>query len=137
MHGGLIPITKEGVLVAGHAMTGKAAWLSDEIKNRFNVSMKYVGYTHANADHISGDQVFQPGDATVAVSQRGLEPIVGAKISTALSNRVFDRNMRVVLNGETVLSHRVTPSHSDAMIMVQFFRIQGASMSAKESRCLK
>jgi glyoxylase-like metal-dependent hydrolase (beta-lactamase superfamily II) len=120
VHSGLVLITKEGALVIDPAATCTATWLRDEIKRRFNVPVKYVVYTHAHADHISGGQVFQKNGAIVVANQRALEPIVGEKIPTAVPDRVFDRDMTITLGGETVLLHRVAPSHSDSMTMVLF-----------------
>jgi glyoxylase-like metal-dependent hydrolase (beta-lactamase superfamily II) len=120
VHSGLVLITTEGAIVIDPAMTRSATWLRDEIKTRFKVPVKYVIYTHAHADHICGGQVFQQDGAVVVANQRALEPIVGEKIPTALPNRVFDKDMKITLGGETVLLHRVAPSHSDSMIMVLF-----------------
>jgi glyoxylase-like metal-dependent hydrolase (beta-lactamase superfamily II) len=120
VHSGFVLITKEGALVIDPAMTCTATWLRDEIKKRFNVPVKYVVYTHAHADHISGGQVFQQDGAIVVANQRAVEPIVGEKIPTALPNRVFNSDMTITLGGETVLLHRVAPSHSDSMTMVLF-----------------
>lgn len=120
VHSGLVLITKEGALVIDPAMTCTAGWLRDEIKNRFNVSVKYVVYTHGHADHVSGAQVFQKDGAIVVANQRAIEPLVGEKIPTAVPDRVFDKDMTITLGGETVLLHRVAPSHSDSMIMVLF-----------------
>jgi glyoxylase-like metal-dependent hydrolase (beta-lactamase superfamily II) len=101
-------------------MTCTATGLRDEIKRRFNVSVKYVVFTHGHADHISGGQIFQNDGALVVANQRALEPIIGEKMPTAVPNRVFDKDMTITLGGETVLLHRVAPSHSDSMIMVLF-----------------
>jgi glyoxylase-like metal-dependent hydrolase (beta-lactamase superfamily II) len=120
VHSGFVLITKEGALVIDPAMTCTATWLRDEIKKRFNVPVKYVVYTHAHADHISGGQVFRQDGAIVVANQRAVEPIVGEKIPTALPNRVFNSDMTITLGGETVLLHRVAPSHSDSMTMVLF-----------------
>jgi glyoxylase-like metal-dependent hydrolase (beta-lactamase superfamily II) len=120
VHSGLVLITREGALVIDPAATCTATWLRDEIKRRFNVPVKYVVYTHGHADHISGGQVFQKDGAIVVANQRALEPIVGEKIPTAVPDRVFDRDMTITLGGETVLLHRVAPSHSDSMTMVLF-----------------
>ncbi len=120
VHSGFVLITKEGALVIDPAMTCTATWLRDEIKQRFNVPVKYVVYTHGHADHISGGQVFQKDGAIVVANERAIEPIVGEKIPTAVPDRVFDRDMTITLGGETVLLHRVAPSHSDSMTMVLF-----------------
>lgn len=120
VHSGLVLITKEGALVIDPAATCTAGWLRDEIRKRFNVPVKYVVYTHGHADHISGGQVFQKDGAIVVANQRAVEPIVGEKIPTAVPDRVFDEDMTITLGGETVLLHRVAPSHSDSMVMVLF-----------------
>lgn len=120
VHSGLVLITDEGALVIDPAMTCTADWLRLEIKKRYKVSVKYVVYTHAHADHISGGQVFQKNGAVVVANERALEPIVGEKLPTALPDRVFDQDMTINLGGEKVLLHRVAPSHSDSMVMVLF-----------------
>jgi glyoxylase-like metal-dependent hydrolase (beta-lactamase superfamily II) len=120
VHSGLVLITTEGALVIDPAASCTARWLRDEIKRKFNVPVKYVVYTHGHADHISGGQVFQKDGAIVVANQRAVEPIVGEKIPTAVPDRVFDEDMTITLGGETVLLHRVAPSHSDSMTMVLF-----------------
>lgn len=120
VHSGLVLVTKEGALVIDPAMTCTAGWLRDEIRKRFGVGVKYVVLTHAHADHISGAQILQKDGAVVVANQRAIEPIVGEKIPTALPDRVFDKDMKITLGGETVLLHRVAPSHSDSMTMVLF-----------------
>ena len=120
VHSGLVLITRDGALVIDPAMTCTATWLRDEIMRRFHVKVRYVVYTHAHADHISGAQVFQQDGAIVVANQRALEPIVGEKIPTAVPDRVFDRDMTITLGGDTVLLHRVAPSHSNSMTMVLF-----------------
>lgn len=120
VHSGLVLITKEGALVIDPAMTCTSTWLRDEIKKRFNVGVKYVIYTHAHADHISGGQVFKQAGATIIANQRAIEPIVGEKLPTALPDKVFDQDMKITLGGEEILLHRVAPSHSNSMVMVLF-----------------
>lgn len=120
VHSGLVLVTKEGALVIDPAMTCTSVWLKDEIKKRFNVPVKYVVYTHAHADHISGGQVFQKDGAIVVANERAVEPIIGEKIPTAIPDKVFNEDMTITLGGETVNLHRVAPSHSNSMVMVYF-----------------
>jgi glyoxylase-like metal-dependent hydrolase (beta-lactamase superfamily II) len=120
VHSGLVLVTKEGALIIDPGMTCTASGLRDEIKQRFNVPVKYVVFTHGHADHISGGQIFQNDGALVVANQRALEPIIGERIPTAVPDRIFDKDMTISLGGETVLLHRVASSHSDSMIMVLF-----------------
>jgi glyoxylase-like metal-dependent hydrolase (beta-lactamase superfamily II) len=120
VHSGLVLITRAGALVLDPAATCTAGWLRDEIRKRFNVGVKYVVYTHGHADHISGGLVFPGAGATVVANQRAVEPIVGERLPTAVPDRVFDQDMTITLGGDTILLHRVAPSHSDNMTMVLF-----------------
>lgn len=120
VHSGFVLMTRDGAIIIDPAMTCTAGWLRDEIARRFQKKVRYVIYTHAHADHISGGQVFQDDGALVVANRRAVEPIVGERIPTALPDRVFDTDMKIELGGETVLLHRVAPSHSDSMVMVSF-----------------
>lgn len=120
LHSGFVLITKEGALVIDPAFTCTSTWLNNEIKTKFNVKVKYVVYTHAHADHISGGQIFEKDGAIIVANQRAVEPIVGEKVPTALPSRVFDEKMTIQLGGETVHLHRIAPSHSNSMILAHF-----------------
>jgi glyoxylase-like metal-dependent hydrolase (beta-lactamase superfamily II) len=120
VHSGLVLITKEGAVVIDPAMTCTAVWLRDEIKNRFNVPVRYVIYTHAHADHISGSQVFKEDGAIVIAHKNAIEPIVGERLSVPVPDRVFDKDMTITLGGDTVFLHYVASSHSNSMIMILF-----------------
>jgi glyoxylase-like metal-dependent hydrolase (beta-lactamase superfamily II) len=120
VHSGLVLITKEGAVVIDPAMTCTSTWLRDEIRTRFNVAVKYVIYTHAHTDHISGSQVFKEDGATVVAHKYAIEPIVGEKLPVPVPDRVFDKDMTITLGGETVLLHYVAASHSNSMIMISF-----------------
>src|SRR5262249_18408083 len=88
VHSGLVLVT----------MTCTADWLRDEIKRRFNVRVAYVVYTHAHADHISGAQIFQNDRAIVVANQRALEPIIGEKLPTLLSEVREHHDRRLMEN---------------------------------------
>lgn len=87
VHSGLVLITREGALVIDPAATCTAGWLRDEIRKRFNVSVKCVVYTHAHTDHISGGQVFQQDGAIVVANQREPSPrrVVTFRVSGPLA----------------------------------------------------
>src|ERR1700730_11055286 len=118
VHSGLVLVTKEGALVIDPGMTCTATGLRHEIRRRFNVPVKYVVFTHGQADHISGGQIFQNDGALVVANQRALEPIIGERIPTAVPDRIFDKDMTISLGRETVLLHRVAPTRCDSMTMV-------------------
>jgi glyoxylase-like metal-dependent hydrolase (beta-lactamase superfamily II) len=51
-------VSPEGVVLVEPVGTDFATWLKDEIKQRFDVPVKYVIYSHSHADHASGAAVF-------------------------------------------------------------------------------
>ncbi|MGE8077544.1 MBL fold metallo-hydrolase [Peribacillus loiseleuriae] len=120
LHSGLVLITKEGAVVIDPASTCTARWLNDEIKKRFNVKVRYVIETHGHFDHIAGSQVFQEKGATVVAHRNAVEPIVGEKLPTAVPDKVFDKEMKIEIGGETVNLYHIAPSHSNSMVMVHF-----------------
>lgn len=120
LHSGLVLITKEGAIVIDPALTQAAIWLNDEIKKRFNVSVKYVILTHAHYDHAGGSQIFQQAGAKVIVQKNGLEAIVGEKLPVAVPDIVFEDKLTITLGGETVILNHIAPSHSNSMTVVTF-----------------
>lgn len=120
LHSGLVLITKDGALVIDPANTQSAEWLLNEIKTKHKVPVKYVIMTHAHYDHIGGSQVFQNDGAKVIIHEKGLEPIIGEKLPTAVPDFVYKDKMEIMLGGEQVLLDRVAPSHSNSMTVVRF-----------------
>lgn len=120
LHSGLVLITKEGAVVIDPALTQAAVWLNGEIKKRFNVPVKYVILTHAHYDHAGGSQIFQEAGAKVIIQKKGLEPIIGEKLPVAVPDIVFDKQLTITLDGETVIINHIAPSHSNSMSTVLF-----------------
>ncbi len=120
LHSGLVLITKAGAIVIDPALTQAAIWLNDEIKTKFNVPVKYVILTHAHYDHAAGSQIFQQDGAKVIIQKRGLEPIIGEKLPIAVPDIVYDKQLTLVLGGETVVINHLGPSHSNNMSVVTF-----------------
>lgn len=120
LHSGLVLITTEGAIVIDPALTQAAIWLNDEIKKRFNVSVKYVLLTHAHYDHAGGSQIFQQAGAKVIIQKNGLEAIVGEKLPVALPDIVYEDQLILKLGGETVVMNHIAPSHSNSMSIITF-----------------
>ncbi|MDV4102679.1 MBL fold metallo-hydrolase [Elizabethkingia anophelis] len=120
LHSGLVLITKEGAIVIDPALTQAAIWLNDEIKKRFNTTVKYVILTHAHYDHAGGSQILQQAGAKVIIQKNGLEPIVGEKLPVALPDITYDKQLTIHLGGETVVLNHIAPSHSNSLSAVLF-----------------
>jgi len=57
-HVGMFLVTPEGIIVVDPTNPGVAAWLKDELDQRFGLPVRYVIYSHAHNDHASGGEVF-------------------------------------------------------------------------------
>lgn len=120
LHSGLVLITKAGAVVIDPALTQAAIWLNEEIKKRFNVPVKYVILTHAHYDHAGGSQIFQQAGAKVIIQKNGLEPIIGEKLPVAVPDIVYEKQLTIMLGGETIVVNHIAPSHSNSMSVVMF-----------------
>jgi glyoxylase-like metal-dependent hydrolase (beta-lactamase superfamily II) len=119
-HSALLLVTDDGILLTDPIQTNGAMWLRDELKKRFNKPVKYVVYSHAHFDHIGGGQVFQQDGATVVAHENAVDPIIGEKLPTAVPDKTFKKDLTLELGGEKVELTRVSPSHSNSMIMIHF-----------------
>jgi glyoxylase-like metal-dependent hydrolase (beta-lactamase superfamily II) len=119
-YGGLVLITKEGAVVVDPARTCTSMQLRDKIKSEFHVPVKYVIYSHAHFDHIGGSQVFKQDGATIIAHENTVEPIVGEKLPTAPPDKLFSKEMKIELGGETIELHHIAPSHSNSLTLVYF-----------------
>lgn len=97
-----------------------AAWLRDEIEQRFDQPIKYVVYSHDHADHISGGEVFEEAGATVVAHENAKRAIIGEDRPTAVPDITFGDRMTIELGGQTVELIYPGRSHSDNLIVMRF-----------------
>ncbi|MGE4658800.1 MAG: MBL fold metallo-hydrolase, partial [Gammaproteobacteria bacterium] len=57
-HYGVFLVTSEGIILVDPTNPEQAAWLKAEFKERFDLPVKYVIYSHAHNDHAGGGDVF-------------------------------------------------------------------------------
>jgi glyoxylase-like metal-dependent hydrolase (beta-lactamase superfamily II) len=57
-HIGMFLVTGEGIIVVDPTNPGLAAWLKEELDQRFGLPVRYVIYSHSHNDHASGGEVF-------------------------------------------------------------------------------
>ncbi len=90
-HNSWFLVTPEGVIVGDPINADAAAWLKNEIAQRFKVPVRYLVYSHHHWDHASGGAVFDDtaelvGHANMPVSLRD------AVANLQTSQRLQDRN---------------------------------------------
>jgi len=57
-HFGMFLVTADGIIVVDPANSEAAAWLKEQLDERFEIPVKYVIYSHGHNDHASGGEVF-------------------------------------------------------------------------------
>ena len=57
-HIGVFLVTPEGIVLVDPTNPGQAAWVKEELKDRFGLPVKYVIYSHGHNDHAAGGDVF-------------------------------------------------------------------------------
>ena len=57
-HIGVFLVTPEGIILVDPLNTGTASWLNEQIRERYQLPVKYVIYSHSHSDHASGGEVF-------------------------------------------------------------------------------
>jgi glyoxylase-like metal-dependent hydrolase (beta-lactamase superfamily II) len=119
-HYSVFLVTPEGVIATDPIDAEAAAWLKDEIEQRFNQSIKYVVYSHDHADHIAGGEVFAAAGAIVVAHENARRAIIGEQRPTAVPELTFERRMTIGLGGKTVELIYPGRSHSDNLIAIHF-----------------
>jgi glyoxylase-like metal-dependent hydrolase (beta-lactamase superfamily II) len=57
-HSGMFLVTPDGIIVVDPTFPEVAAWLKDQLDERFGLPVKYVIYSHNHNDHAGGGDVF-------------------------------------------------------------------------------
>jgi glyoxylase-like metal-dependent hydrolase (beta-lactamase superfamily II) len=118
-HYTVFAVTPAGVIATDPINADAATWLKNELKTRFNQTVKYLIYSHDHADHISGGQVFAD-TATVVAHENAKSVIVGERRPTAIPQVTFSDKMAIELGGTTVELHYTGRNHSDNSIVLRF-----------------
>ena len=118
-HYSVFLVTSDGIIATDPVSPDAARWLKQELKARFDSSVKYLIYSHDHPDHIAGGQVFTP-EATVVAHQKARAAIIGEQRPTAVPDITFTDRMTVTLGGKSVELIYLGLSHSDNMIVMHF-----------------
>lgn len=119
-HFSVFLVTPEGVIATDPINAEAAAWLRDQIEERFDQPIKYVVYSHDHADHVAGGEVFKEAGATVVAHENAKRAIIGEDRPTAVPDITFAERMTIELGGETVELIYPGRSHSDNLIVMHF-----------------
>jgi glyoxylase-like metal-dependent hydrolase (beta-lactamase superfamily II) len=104
-------VTVEGIVLVEPIGTEMATWLKTELANRFDVSVKYVIYSHSHWDHASGGAVY--ADTARFVGHENMLK----NIAIPPANTPLPQNARVL---DTNGNGRIEQSEAQGNIKSQF-----------------
>lgn len=94
-------VTSKGIILADPISADTAKWLKAQIKERFNLPVKYVIYSHNHYDHVSGGEVFAD-TATFVAQEKAKEGIIRFNVPTAIPQITFNKKETITLGDGTV-----------------------------------
>ena len=118
-HYSVFAVTPEGIIATDPINARAAEWLKAALKERFNLPVKYLIYSHEHPDHISGGEVFAD-TAIVVAHERAKAKIEGEQRRTATPQVSFTDSMTIELGGTVVELSYVGRNHSDNSIVMRF-----------------
>ena len=97
-HVSVFMVTDDGVIATDPITPDAAAWLNNEIRERFDKEVKYVIYSHDHQDHVAGGAAFN--GATVIAHENAREPISKGEFPIVMPDITFTDEMAVELGGK-------------------------------------
>ncbi len=121
LHYSIFVVTPAGIIVTDPINAEAAGWLKAELRQRFNLPIRYLILSHDHADHIAGGQVFAD-TALVVAHENARTTILAEKRPTAVPHITFTDRMTIELSGTVVELSWVGRNHSDNSIVMRFPR---------------
>ena len=117
-HYSVFMVTSEGVIATDPISVEAATWLNEEIRQRFNQSVKYVIYSHDHWDHASGAAAFP--EATIIAHANAIPYIEANDQPIELPDITFTSEFDLRLGGKHVHLYYLGVSHSDNLVYMVF-----------------
>lgn len=117
-------VTPEGIVVSDPINVEFAAWLEDELGDRFDVPVRYVLYSHHHWDHASGGDVF--ADTAELVGHESMPSLVERQAAESpqadveAPDQLFGDRRTITLGGKRVEMIHVGPAHSEDLTVLRF-----------------
>lgn len=93
-------VTSEGIVLADPLNPGHAAWLKDELDERFGVPVRYVIYSHSHFDHVEGAAVF--ADTAVIIAHEGVAANMDGRYPH-MPGDMIDRNHNGLIDRDDIM----------------------------------
>lgn len=117
-HVAVFLVTEEGIIATDPINAEAAAWLKAELSERFGVPVEYVLYSHSDADHTSGGEVF--ADTAIFVGHAKGWNVFDEQGHGPAPDIVYMEDTSVELGGQTVELIYPGVSHTDNLVVMNF-----------------
>lgn len=119
-HSSIIYVTEEGVVIGDPINRDAAVWLKAEIEKQFAQPVKFMFYSHHDADHASGGEVFAESGTVVVAHENAAQHIQDKGVKTATPDIVFSDSVTLRVGGKQVELHYLGKNLTDDMIVAHF-----------------
>ena len=109
-------VTAEGIIVSDPISRDFAMWLKSELDERFGLPVRYLLYSHSDADHASGGDVFE--ETAEFIGHENMRD--GLPDSVHPPTEFYSDRYRVTLGGKSVEMIYPGPAHSANMSILRF-----------------
>ena len=117
-HYGVFLLTDAGAIVADPLSSETAAWLRQELRQRFDQEVRYVIYSHDHWDHATGAAEFE--GATIIAHANAVAHIAAATTAIAPPDIVFSSELELRLGQGRVHLYYLGENHSDNLVFMVF-----------------
>lgn len=95
-------VTATGVFVTDPINPAAASYLQAQIKQQFNVPVKYLAYSHNHIDHTLGGEIFAASGVEVLAHEYAAEDLAWTRAPTAMPTQTFTDQLTVRLDNSWV-----------------------------------
>ncbi len=113
-------VTDEGLFLTDPIDRAAASWLRKALRDRFDVPIRYLAYSHNHVDHILGGDVLADRSVSVIAHEYAAEDIEWTRVPTAAPNLTFEDNLTVQLGDNRVELRYHGPNNGRGSVSMRF-----------------
>ena len=112
--------TDEGLFLTDPISPEAAAWLRDELAERFDAPVRVLAYSHNHVDHTLGGDVLAGEGVTVIAHEYAAEDLRWTRVPTALPTVTFRDELAVTLGDSRVEMRYHGPNNGRGSVSFRF-----------------
>ena len=113
-------VGEQGIFIADPLGKPAAQWLQRQLREQFDVPVRYMAYSHNHVDHTLGGDVFAESGVTVIAQRYAAEDLAWTRAPTATPDITFEKELRVNLGDDYVLLRYYGPNNGRGSVSMRF-----------------